>query len=192
MYRFLLLLLCAGLLTACPVNSGSGDDDDSGTDDDDTSSGDDDDAAGFLPEEGTWSLTLDDLIEDSCDAAPGAGSGDSLGNTTLTLLDGGADGFVMVDSDDQTFRCDFDAGSDVAFSCTADEMDLGSPDSTFFPNITIKRNGTRAGTFLAADEARLSLNVNTDTCEGAECGTYEQTQAFTFPCVFEFSADADR
>lgn len=191
MYRFLLLLLCAGLLTACPSNSG-GDDDDSGSDDDDTSSGDDDDTAGFLPEEGPWSLTLDDLMEDSCDAAPGAGSGDPLGTSTLTLLDGGADGFVMVDSDTQTFRCDFDAGSEVAFSCTADEMDLGSPDSTFFPNITIKRNGTRTGTFLAADEARLSLNVNTDTCEGAECATYEQTQAFTFPCVFEFSADAER
>jgi len=180
MSRYLLLFLSLGLLVACP----SSNDDDSGSDDDDTAN--DDDAAELTPEEGSWELTLTQLNTDSCNGAPGAGPGDSLGTTTVAVTDGGRD-FVMIDSDDQTFRCTFTAGD--AFTCDADPLNI---EVQIFPNATVTRAGTRAGTLDSATTATLSSNTNTDTCEGDDCDEVELAGGYSFPCVFDFTATAEK
>ena len=178
MNRILLLLLCLGL-TACP----SGDDDDSGA------VTDDDDAAGLTPDTGTWDLTLDAVTEDSCNGAPNAQQGDSLGTSVVSGPAGGAD-FVMTDSDDQTFDCSFTTSP--AFECVARPLVI---QATAIPAATVTRNGTRAGTLDSSGEMTLSANRNEDTCTGAECDVVEQAGnangPFTFPCVFAFSAEAE-
>jgi hypothetical protein len=180
MSRYLLLLLSLSLLVACP----SGDDDDSGTSDDD-------DAAGIDPEEGTWSLVLGELLEDSCNGFPSAGQGDSLGTSTLGAPIEAGTNFSMVDSDDQTFHCTYT--SQPNFTCVADPLvTLQSA----IPAATVTRNGTRAGVFTSATEATLSTNRNEDTCMGAECDVVEAAGnaqgPIQFPCIVSFSATASK
>ncbi|MCO4770213.1 MAG: hypothetical protein KDA24_09305 [Deltaproteobacteria bacterium] len=175
MLRTVLLLSCLGLLVGCP----SGNDDDSASNDDDS-------VADITPEEGSWELTLTTLITDSCNLVPNAGPGDSLGTTDLAL--GGDADFVMTDSDDQTFDCTNGAGN--TFSCIGRPFDVPVP--AIFANATVTRAGSRTGVFTSATEATLGSNVNTDTCEGSDCTVIEQAEGFTYPCVFEFEADADK
>lgn len=180
MSRYLLLLLSFSLLVACP----SGDDDDDSTSDDD-------DAAAITPEDGTWSLTLDELLEDSCNGFPNAGQGDSLGTTMLgAAMDAGTD-FSMVDSDDQTFQCTYSTAPN--FTCVADPLvTLQSA----VPAATVTRNGTRVGVFTSATEAILSSNINTDTCMGADCDVVEAAGnaqgTIEFPCVVSFTATSSK
>ena len=171
MLRYLLLLSATGLLIGCPPG------------DDDDAVGDDDDAVDVTPDAGTWDLTLTALNTDSCDGAPNAGPGDSLGTTEVVAAGDGT--FTMTDSDNQTFDCTLDGGGD--FSCVAQPMNIPLP---VFPNATVTRNGTRSGTFTAAGVGALT-NRNEDTCEGADCPVVEQAGGYTFPCVFDFDADAE-
>ena len=182
MRRSLLLLSSLGLLIACP----------SGNDDDSAGAGDDDDAAADItPEEGTWNLTLGGaLAQDSCDFFPGAGSGDSLGTSELTLsTDAGVD-FVMVDSDDQIFDCTISGSS---YSCVARALVL--PGDPLIPDYEVTRTGTRSGNLSSATSMTF-VAVNTDECEGVDCGTVEQVGnaqgPYSFPCVFEFSGTASK
>jgi hypothetical protein len=172
MLRTALALSCLALLIGCPP---ANDDD----------SADDDDAATISPTEGTWDLTLTELVTDSCDGAPGAQPGDSLGTTEVALSTAAGVDFTMTDSDNQVFECTLGAGG--AFSCVGVPKNIPLP---VFPNATVTRDGVRAGTFSAEGVAALS-NTNTDTCEGADCPVVEQAGGYTFPCVFEFDADAE-
>lgn len=198
MHRQTLLALALLLASsACPPVTTGDDDDSTATDDDDSTANDDDSAttddddstpARIEPSEGIWALTLTELTADDCDLQPGVQPGDSLGTTTLTLVQPPDIDFTLTDSDDQVFHCSWTEGD--SFVCNAD-LWTDTINAALFPNATLNRNGSRSGTFTSATAATLT-NINVDTCEGDDCPLVEQAGGYVFPCTLGFDATMAR